>query len=307
DSDNQGGEGFGQSPGPSMGISEGFAVTFNRASGPSQPNSPGNLTIRQGSCFRFALPEGWQVVEEGQFAVVMMAADRRAITMMVGHAGYPSHYNPAQFIFEKLSRSGLDQLRIGPGRPVRPLFGWPIGWEFDTDHAFQGIPCRGVARCSVAPSYDCCSIVMIWAASESAQWGRYASWLPAVAERVEVLNAAAFGAAGIAQQNLHNSIMIGEHARRNRDWSERQWAEVTRHREASQARQHFEFQQAMDGVRRYDNPYDNQYVDLPSTNAVYWIHPVTGQIVGDPNPTFDPRTAYDSAWQPLRPTRPPQS
>jgi len=56
-------------------------------------------------------------------------------------------------------------------------------------------------------------------------------------------------------------------------------------------------------VKRYDNPYDSRPIDLPSSNTVYWVNPTTGQIVGDPSPSFDPRTATDANWQPLKPVR----
>lgn len=282
---------------------------MNQPGYPSFPNPAGSVTLRQGPCFRYAVPPGWQVVEDGQFAVVLMAPDQRALTTLVGNAGLPAGYNPGQFAFDKLAPTGLYQLQFGPARPARPVFGWAFAWEFawefDAVYGFQGIPCRGVARCSVAPSYDSCTMALTWAAAEAIQWDRYASWLPEIAAQVEITCAAAFGAAGIAQQNLQNSLALGEQARQYREWSERQWADVTRQRHESQDRNQFEFRQALDGVQRYDNPYDNRPLDLPTSNAVYWINLTTGQIVGSPQSSFDPRTATDSNWQPLRPSRPP--
>lgn len=278
---------------PSMG-SEGV-----RAESPN----PSGSTTAQGPCFRYTVPAGWRVVEDGQFAVVLMAPDERAITTMVGNVGLPTNYNPAQYVSDKLSQTGLGNLRFGQARPAQPVFGFPSAWEFDVDYVVGGIVCRGVAKCSVAPNYDFCTMVMTWAASEASQWPRYASWLPQVAGQVEVTNSAAFGASGIAQQNLQNSIALGEQARRNREHSQQQWADVTRQRGDSQDRNNADFREALDGVKRYDNPYDNRPIDLPSSNTVYWVNPVTGQIVGDPNPSFDPRTATDSNWQPLKPVR----
>lgn len=263
-------------------------------------SAPNAMTQRQGQCFRFAVPNGWQVVEDGQFAVVLMAPDQRAITTMVGNVGLPTNYNPAQYVSEKLAQAGLGNLRLGQGRSAAPVFGFPSAWEFDVDYMVGGIVCHGVAKCSVAPNYDFCTMVMTWAASEASQWANYASWLPQLAGQVEVTNSAAFGASGIAQQNLQNSIALGEQARRNREASERQWADVTRERGESQDRNNADFREALDGVKRYDNPYDNRPIDLPTTNTVYWINLTTGQIVGDANPTFDPRTATDSNWQPMK-------
>jgi len=184
--------------------------------------NPAGSATTQGQCFRYTVPAGWRVVEDGQFAVVLMAPDQRAITTMVGNAGLPTNYNPAQYVSDKLSQAGLGSLRFGQGRPAPPVFGFPSAWEFDVDYVVGGIVCRGVAKCSVAPNYDFCTMVMTWAASEASQWPNYASWLPQVAGQVEVTNSAAFGASGIAQQNLQNSIALGEQARRNREHSQQQ-------------------------------------------------------------------------------------
>jgi hypothetical protein len=269
----------------------------------SAPPAAGNPTsVRQGQYFRYAVPGGWQVMEDGQFAVVLMAPDRSAITTMVGNVGLPSNYSPAQYVFEKLSQAGLSDLRLGDGRAASPAFGFPSAWEFDVAYSVGGAACRGLARCSVAPNYDFCTMVMTWAAAEASQWPAYATWLPDLAAQAQVTNSAAFGASGIAQQNLQNSIALGEQARRNREYSAEQWADVTRQRGASQDRNHADFREAMGAVQSYYDPYENRAVELPSSNTVYWVHSTSGRIVGDPNPSFDPRTSTDADWKPLRRT-----
>lgn len=271
---------------------------------PSPPMPPAQP--RQGACFRYLVPPGWQVTEDGQFAVVMVSPSFDAIVATVGNAGLPLYYAPGQYLFDTLGRMQLQGMRFGQGRPVAPLMGFPQAVLFDVDYMVNGVPCHGLARCSVAPSYDCATMVMSWVAAQAHLWAQYASWLPAIADQIQVTNSAAFGASGIAAQNLQNSIRLGEQARQDRAWSEQQWAEVTREREASEARNNFDFRQAMDGVQRYDNPYTNQPIDLPLSNAVYWINPLTGQILGDPNPGFDPRIGGDPNWQPMRPTQSPE-
>lgn len=272
--------------------------------GGGAPFPPIAPAIRQGMCFRYTVPAGWQVLEDGPFAVALMAPDQLATTVLVGNSGLPIGMPPHQFLFDKLSQLSVQQLQFGPPRPARPVFGWPMAWEFDATYGIRGIPCCGIARCSVAPAYDSCSMVMTWAASERNQWAGYRSWLPEIAAQVEITSPAAFGAAGIARQNLQNSMAVGEHARRNREWSERQWAQVAQQRDDAQARNAFEFRQALDGVQRYENPYDHRPVDLPTSSAVYWVNLNTGQILGSPDPGFDPRTAQDAHWQPMTPSRP---
>ena len=59
-------------------------------------NPSGSLEIQQGQFFKFALPTGWRVAEDGQFAVVLMAPDNAALTIMVGNSGLPANYDLRQ-------------------------------------------------------------------------------------------------------------------------------------------------------------------------------------------------------------------
>ena len=40
--------------------------------------------------------------EDGQFALTLMAPDSRALTVLVGNAGVPINYPPAQYAYERL-------------------------------------------------------------------------------------------------------------------------------------------------------------------------------------------------------------
>src|SRR3954469_22402305 len=64
------------------------AVTSKPATaGPSGGGK--NLRIAKGQYFSYALPEGWRVGEDGQFALTLLAPDNKALTIMVGNAGLP--------------------------------------------------------------------------------------------------------------------------------------------------------------------------------------------------------------------------
>lgn len=251
--------------------------------------------IRQGPCFRYAVPAGWQVVEDGQFAVVLMAPDQRALTVMVGNSGLPAGYDPAQFVHEKISQLRPDNLRLWNGRPAPPMPGFSTAFEFDLAYAVRGIPCRGVARCNVAPAYDMCTMAVTYAASEESQWGTYATWLPQLASQVAIVNASAFGALGIAQQALANSIALGEQARQNREHSQHQWDEVTRQRADSQDRNNFAFRENLGNVQTYTNPYGYQTLELSTQYSHYWMNR-HGQVVGTNDPTGDPNVGSRLEW-----------
>ncbi len=257
---------------------------------------------RQGACFRYALPDGWTVAEDGPFAVVLVDPQRRAVAAIVGNAGLPPWYPPHQYVYERLQGLGPEALQLGPPRAAAPLGGFASAWDFDLSYAVQGIPCLGVARCHVAPAYDSCVMAVTWAASDAARWAAHAPWLPAVSMAFAATHPGAFGAQGIMAQNLQNAAAFGQQLQAHRDASHALWSEVSRQRDASQAQIHDGFRQALGGVERYDNPVTGRAVELTSSNQSYWIHPVTGAIVGGESAAFDPRTPQDPSWQRMRRT-----
>ena len=82
---------------------------------PARP-APGAtpLRIAQSRFFSYALPEGWRVGEDGQYALTLVAPDSKALTIMTGNSGFPPNYSPARFVQEKLMALRPENLRIGP-------------------------------------------------------------------------------------------------------------------------------------------------------------------------------------------------
>jgi hypothetical protein len=264
---------------------------------------PPALSLRHGACLRYALPAGWTVAEDGPFAVVLVDGARRAVAGVVGNAGMPPWYPPHQYVYERLQGMGPEALQLGPPRPAAPLVGFASAWEFDLAYAVQGVPCLGLARCHVAPAYDSALLAMTWAASDAPRWAWHATWLPAVLLSFGATSAGAFGAQGVMAQNLQNAAAFGQQLQAHREASHSLWSEVSRQREASIDAQHDAFRQALGGVERYDNPTTGQPVDLSDRGRAYWVHPVTGQIVGSEDARFDPRTPQDVSWQRMIPAR----
>jgi len=263
---------------------------------PSAQTSPGSsVQMQRGQCFNFAVPAGWRVAEEGQMAVVLGNADGSAITIMTGNCGLPKNSNPVQFMQAKLSAMRIANLRMGQPRRVQAPQGW-ASVQVDYAYTFNNVPCRGVATCSVREGYDTCDMIMSAAASVESQWASYANWLPQVASSVEATNSNAFGARGVMQQNIQISTNEGERQREYREWSAKKQEEVTRQRAESQDRNNDDFRQTLGNVTRYDNPQSQRKEDLSSNNTVYWVNTVTGQVVGNPNSTYDPRTPTDTNW-----------
>ena len=72
------------------------------------------------------------------------------------------------------------------------------------------------------------------------------------------------------QQNLQNSVAYGEAARQYRDWSQKNWQQVTGARSASQDRRNFTVRENLGGVQTFANPYGTPPVELPMTHKYYW-------------------------------------
>jgi hypothetical protein len=259
--------------------------------------------VRSGRFFKFAVPAGWRVQEEGQFAVVLVAPDGAALTVMTGNTGLPANYPPGQFLQDKLRQLQVQNVRTGPASMARPMAGCSTAWQVDYTYSVNGVPCRGVAKVSVAPTYDMSSMVVTLGASQEVQWAGYASWLPEAAEQVAALNGAAFGARGVMQQNLENSVNLGEQARKNREWSASTWADVNKGKAESQDRNNAQFREALGNVQSYTNPYENaKAVELPTTFTNYWVNR-QGRIVGTNDPSEDPNRGSTEQWSRMAPQR----
>lgn len=261
----------------------------------SQTSTPGTPEIRRGQYFNYAVPGGWRVAEEGQFAVVLFAPDNAAFTLMVGNSGLPVNYNPWQFVYEKLMGMQPSQLQLSHPRQAQPIPGYTVAYEFDYIYTFNGIPCQGLAKCSVAYSYNICIMVVTSAASHQSQWAAYASWLPQVSEQFTVTNWGAFGIQGVAQQSRDIAIAEGQRAREYREWQQRTWGEVTRQREEPIARQNFQFRENLGNVETWTNSYGYPVAELPTTYQYYWINR-QGQIYGTNNPSEDPNIGSTQDW-----------
>ena len=259
---------------------------------------PGELRIGQGRHFSFALPPGWRVGEDAQYALTLVAPDNQAMTVMVGNSGFPLNYSAKRFAIEKLSSIQPQNLQLGEARQARPVAGFRQAVEFDVSfHGQRGVPYRGVAKVSGTPAYDTATMAMTAAYAAANQWAGYASWLPQVADQVSATNGAAFGMRGVMQQNLQNSVAYGEAARQYRDWSQKNWQGVTDARNASQDRRNFAVRENLGGVQTFANPYGGSpAVEMPMTNKYYWTDR-QGRYVGTDDPSADPNTGSSSEWR----------
>ncbi len=216
---------------------------------------------------------------------------------MVGNAGMPVNANPGQFVYQKLMALRPENLRLGPPTPAKPAAGFAQAYQFEVSYVIGGVFCCGVAKCHIAPAYDTAVMAMTAALSEARQWPGYANWLPLVADQISASNGAAFGMRGIMQQNLRNSTAYAEAARQYRDWSQKNWQQVTDARNASEDRKNFHVRENLGGVQTYVNPYDTRVpLELPTTYQYFWVDR-KGNILGTNDPGANPNDGSTADWK----------
>jgi hypothetical protein len=262
------------------------------------PGTGAQLAISRGRYFSYALPQNWRVGEEGQFALTLMAPDNQAFTLMVGNAGMLPPYPLDRYLREKMMAIHPQNVQTGPPRQVATRPGFQATYQFDVAYTSQrGVPCRGVAKVSVAPAYDTVLLVMTGGFAVESQWVGYSSWLPLTAEQIAAVDGAAFGRRGIMAQNLQLSKEYGEAARAYREWSQHNWQQVTDQRGASTDRRNKEFQETLGPSKAYVNPYDPSVpVELPLTYQYYWVNR-QGTHVGTNDPSINPNVGSTGEWK----------
>ncbi|MFT3704387.1 MAG: hypothetical protein QM802_18610 [Agriterribacter sp.] len=271
----------------------------NRPSNAVQRHAAEELSIGRGNFFSYALPPGWRVGEDGQFALTLVSADNRALTVMVGNSGLMPGYNPGRFVYEKLMAMQPRNLSIS--EPVRaiPVHGFQEAWQFQVSYMLPGGHYVGEAVCHITNYYGGCVMAMTAAISEQSQWTSYASWLPQVSRQISALNGAAFGMRGVMQQNLQNSIAFGEAMKAYRSWSNEKWQEVTDDRNKSTDRQNYQFRENLGGINTYTNPYSNNTpVELSSQYKYYWMDQ-QGRVAGTNDPSVNPNHGGTGEWKQL--------
>ncbi|MET0291598.1 MAG: hypothetical protein ABW136_04480 [Steroidobacteraceae bacterium] len=276
-------------------IPRGFVEVRPVTRGTQAPVAP--LELGNTQFFSYALPPGWRLGESGQFAFTLLAPDSKALTLMVGNAGVPINYPPAQFVYEKLMAIQPQALQLSPPRAAKPLAGFAQAVEYQVSYSVNGVPCRGIATLHFAPAYDTAVMAMTAALSDARQWPGYSTWLPLVATQVAARNGAAFGMRGVMAQNLQNSTAYAEAAREYRSWSARTQAETTRLRGESVDRNNREFRDNLGNVQRYQNPHDSKTpVELPNTYQYFWVNE-QGTIVGTNDPGVNPNAGSINDWR----------
>ncbi len=266
----------------------------------SSQQKPEGLKIGQGNFFSYALPPGWKVGEDGQFAISLVSPDHQAMTVMVGNSGLMPGYHPGQFVYEKLMALRPNNLQLSEAVRTTPVHGFQEAYQFQVAYNLPSGRYVGEAVCHITNYYGGCVMAMTAALSAQAQWSSYKSWLPQVSRQLSATNGAAFGMRGIMQQNLQNSKAFGEAMTAYRAWSQAKWQEVTDDRNKSIDRQNYQFREDLGAVNTYSNPYNtNSPIELSTQYQYYWIDN-QGRVLGTNDAMVNPNHGSTIAWKQLQ-------
>jgi hypothetical protein len=84
---------------------------------------------------------------------------------------------------------------------------------------------------------------------------------------------------------------------RYRDWSQRNWQQVTDQRNASQDRNNEQFREDLGAVQTYINPYDTRLpLELTTQYQYFWVNR-QGGIVGTNDPIANPNVGSTAEWK----------
>ena len=105
-------------------------------------------------------------------------------------------------------------------------------------------------------------------------------------------------------QNLKNSQAYAQAAREYREWSHRNWQQVTDQRNASQDKNNFQLRENLGSVQTYVNPYDPSVpLELPLAYKYFWVDR-QGSVLGSNDPSANPNTGSTGDWRQMSRARP---
>lgn len=257
---------------------------------------------QQGRQFRYELPDGWTVGEEGPHALVLRAPGDVAAIVVFGLTGLMMPLDPLQFAVHALRdvmRLAPD-VRFGAVGPIAPRPGYGAAAVAEVAYTVMSpmgpVPCLGLVFSNVAVTYGACSGVITLASARAEAWPAHASWLPGAALQAVNVGPNAYGSTAMAVQMHGIAAREGQVLAEHRAWSQATWAEVARHRADVDARQRDALGPMLTGQQWDADPFGGPAVRRSSTPRVVWVHR-DGREVGSDDPSFDPRTPMDADWR----------
>lgn len=282
-----------------------FSDRFPMFSDPFQqrPTAPNQMQQIHGTHFTYLLPPGWFVAEEGKYSLSLRSQDYRAGITVFGQSGLMYPVTPDQYAYQIMtSVMQLQNVQFSHPRPIQPMPGCTQALMVETTYQVMTqngtVMIKGIVVSNVAIGYNQCDAVMTLVASDVALWSQYQSWLPQVGLVACNTGPDPYGRTTMA--GVIQGIAIQDH-RAYQDysqWSNSLWQQVVNDRNASVANQQNAMGPILTGQVWVNSPYTGEPTRQSTTPAVIW-ESRDGRRIASHDPSFDPRTPYDSDWRRL--------
>ena len=259
----------------------------------------------RGQHFSYLLPHGWRTAEEGPFALALFAPDTRAGIVVFGQSGLMHPLSPEQFAHHAMAgvmRLAPDVRLFNP-QPCQPRPGYTHAAAMECTYTVMTpggpVPICGVVVSHVAVGYGQFSGTLTLASAEVRQWPNYRDWLPQVAAAAVNTGPNAYGSGTMA--GVMGDIARQDHAanRAYQEHSNQTWQGVVDARTASVDRQQGQMGSVLTGQEWHADPYGGPMLRRSTTPAVIW-RSGDGREVASDDPSYDPRTPFDSDWRRVR-------
>jgi hypothetical protein len=262
------------------------------------------LKARQGPHFFHVLPAGWEVVEEGKYALVLRSRDLSAGIINYGNSGFVEAMDPPTFAYRIMTRQlHLSNVRFGAKMPIRPMPGYGAAAIIDVAYTGAHGPVHGVVISNVINVYKRTDGVITIAGAKERLWSAYADWLPPIAMLAVNTGDDPYGRGTASAAIQHDVARRSQAAAAMREWSSHVWDEVSQFRAEAQQRQSQALGPMLTGKQWYDNPYGGPAIQQSASPAAIWVNRNGDQLPSD-NPNFDPRTPGEPDWRRLVPQKP---
>ena len=191
------------------------------------------MAFRQGRYFNYALPAGWEVVEENNTTLLLRSLDGSAHIGVTGITGLKQLLTPEVFAYQRMAALGLTGVRYTGVVYIIPMADYDSAGVMDVTYTAPTGRMRGLVFSNVATGYNgqvfnrTDGVITLVGAKEDI-WDTYSDWLPEAALAAVHTGPDPFdstAAAPLADDERAKEIVAAHRA-----WVKRTWDELVSYR-----------------------------------------------------------------------------
>ena len=216
---------------PSGILSGGFAADCNAADcGAGQA-----MQFRQGPYFNYALPAGWDAVEENNTTLLLRSRDGSAYIGVTGITGLKEFLTPEVFAYQRMAALGLTGVRYTGVAYIIPMADYDSAGVMDVTYTAPIGRMRGLVFSNVATGYNGQILnrtdgVIALAGAKEDVWDTYSDWLPEAALQAVHTGPDPFDSTAAASSPARDVERTNEIVAAHRAWVKRTWDELVSYR-----------------------------------------------------------------------------